>query len=110
MKFQVVRLGLTCACMNYSTCISHLLEGSEGIPPTKKFGISGLLKFSLMRFLSINYIVGSCCSLERLGSDALKLLIAITISAETHSLHGATRVTTVECRIRSDKHKKNLPI
>ena len=35
MKFEVVRLGLTCACMNYSACDVCLLGGSGGMPPTK---------------------------------------------------------------------------
>ena len=47
--------------------------------------------------LLANYIVDSYCSLGRLGSDALKLLVAIAISVETHSLHAAARVTTVVC-------------
>ena len=47
MTFEVVRLGLTCACMNYSASEVRVLGGSG-----RKFRISGLLKLSLMRFLS----------------------------------------------------------
>ena len=32
MKYEVVRLGLMCACMN---CSMHLLGGSRGMPPKK---------------------------------------------------------------------------
>ena len=35
MKFEVVRLDLTCACMNYSALLAHVLEGSGGMPPRK---------------------------------------------------------------------------
>ena len=37
--------------MNYSALFAHVIEGSGGMPPGK-FWISGLLKPSLMRFLS----------------------------------------------------------
>ena len=33
IKFEVVRLGLTCAYMNYSAREERLLGGSEGMPP-----------------------------------------------------------------------------
>ena len=35
MKFEVVQLGLTCACMNDSVCKVRLLGGSGGMPPRK---------------------------------------------------------------------------
>ena len=42
-----------------------------------------------------NYIVDSYCLLGRHGSDALKLLVAIAILAESLSQHAAASVTTV---------------
>ena len=37
MKFEVVQLGLTCACMNYNVHEAHVLGGldSGGMPPRK---------------------------------------------------------------------------
>ena len=76
--------------------------------PPRKFLISGLLKSSLMRLLTnmaetccelaimlANYIVDTYCLLGRHGSDALKLLVAIAILAESLSQHAAASVTTV---------------
>ena len=40
MKFEVVRLGLTCACMNYNVHEAHVLGGSglRGHAPQENFG------------------------------------------------------------------------
>ena len=66
MKFEVVRLGLTCACMNYNAREARVLVGSGGIhpppPPPRNILVSSLLKSSLMRFLSSN-VAETCCEL-----------------------------------------------
>ena len=95
-------------CMHELQCRYYI--GGLGACNLGKVWISGLLKPSLMRYLSnmaetccklaivlANYIVDSYCSLGRLRSDALELLVAITISAETHSLHAAASYNLNEC-------------
>ena len=59
MNFEVVRSGLMCVCMNYSMHEARLLEESGGNAPSGTFFILGLLKSSLMRFLS--KMAESCC-------------------------------------------------
>ena len=37
MKYEVVQLGLTCACMNYSMYEARILGGSGGHAPQENF-------------------------------------------------------------------------
>ena len=82
--------------MNHS---ARLLVGSWGLPPKGKFRISGLLKPSLMRFLS--NMAETCCEIAANyivdSRRDIRSHVYIAISAETHSLHASAVVTTVVC-------------